>query len=125
MTISNEASYISLGVSILLIVFGQIMIKLGTRTLSFDWNSIPTIFKSVFTNRELMIGLAATLCSPVFYFIALRNIDLSVAFGVNSLNYLLVSAAGWLIFGELFSWKKGIGVLLIVLGVFLISMGGS
>ncbi len=123
MNITQGISYTALFISILFVVIGQIFIKKGALNVELNEKRIIRSLVNIISNKDLLLGLFFAFSSPLFYFIALRNIELSVAYAFNSLNYLLVSLVGILFWNEKISKSKIIGLFLIVIGIIIISYG--
>lgn len=105
--------YISLGISIILGVGGQILLKKGAvESESFikQLFHIPTI-----------IGLSLYVASALLYLIALRRLPVSIAFPSVSLSYVVVAVLGNLVFNEPLGVQQLAGILVIVAGVALLS----
>lgn len=63
-----------------------------------------------------------TFIAPLFYFLALKELDLGVAFAFSSLNYALVMIASILLLKEKISLSKIIGTSIIVIGKLLFNI---
>jgi drug/metabolite transporter (DMT)-like permease len=69
------------------------------------------------------VGACAYGLEIVLYTLALRSVDVSVAFAMGSLSFVAVAAFSRLLLGEKISRLRGAGLLLILAGVAL--MGGE
>ncbi|GGB12661.1 4-amino-4-deoxy-L-arabinose-phosphoundecaprenol flippase subunit ArnF [Agarivorans gilvus] len=67
-------------------------------------------------------GLSCYASSMFCWVIALKRLALSIAYPLLSLSYVVVYLAAvslpWI--GESFSWSKALGVLLILIGIYLV-----
>jgi len=97
-------------------------------TCSFIEGAAQVSFKlsRVHEDRRLIwtvIGFAAYITEVGLYTLALRQIDVTVAFAMGSLSFVVTAALSALILKERISGVRGIGLLLILCGVAL--MGGQ
>lgn len=113
------AEYYFLICMICLTVCGQLLIKVASSKVTLKRGELT--FKTL-TNPWLVSGVLVTFTAPVFYFLALRKIDLSIAFAFSSLNYALVMIASSIFFKEKLSFNKIIGTIIIVAGIILFSI---
>lgn len=74
-------------------------------------------------NPWVISGIVATFLSGVSWLLAMTKFEISYAYPFVSLNYILVMAAGFLLFQESLSVTKIAGSALIVLGIVVISKG--
>jgi len=96
----------------------QGMRKFGEVT--FDNNILITIMK-MFLLPNVIIGLLFYAVSTVFWLIALSKIELSVAYPMLSVGYILLMVLSYFLLNETITVYKVIGTLLVVAGVTLIS----
>jgi multidrug transporter EmrE-like cation transporter len=96
----------------------QGMRKFGEVT--FDENILITISK-MFLLPNVLIGLVLYAVSTVFWLIALSKIELSVAYPMLSIGYILLMILSYFLLNESITAYKVIGTLLIVAGITLIS----
>lgn len=72
-------------------------------------------------NPWVLSGLAATFLSGVAWMMTMTKFDISYAYPFIGLNFVLVPAAGVLLFGEGMSATKLAGTALVVLGIVVIA----
>jgi len=75
------------------------------------------------TNGYILAGVGTYLLATVLWFEVLSTLELSQAFPLMSLSYVLALAVGHLFFGEGLGWEKVSGVVLICAGVTLVGRG--
>lgn len=101
----------------------QIVIKHGLNRLGeLNWSAataISTMFQ-VFTNGWVMSGIIACVISLAAWVVALSKLELSVAYPMVSVSYILTAIAGYYIFNESLSPERLAGILLITTGAFLL-----
>jgi drug/metabolite transporter (DMT)-like permease len=74
-------------------------------------------------NFSVVVGLLLYVASTLFWIFALSGMDLSFAYPVASVQYVLVFLGAWYFFGEIVSWLRLGGMALICLGVGITYMG--
>jgi len=97
-------------------VTGSTLLKIGSRTLSFD-GAILGVIMSYITSPALLAGFAAYAVGAVLWVYCLSQFDLSYVTFVSSFQYILLLAASILIFQEHISLMKWIGCIIIMIGV--------
>jgi len=110
-------------ISVCFNVFGQYSMKQGMQKfgeVTFDHNILTTIMK-MFLLPNVILGLLFYAVSTVFWLIALSKIELSVAYPMLSMGYILLMILSYFLLNETITVYKVIGTLLVVAGVTLIS----
>jgi drug/metabolite transporter (DMT)-like permease len=77
-----------------------------------------------FVNSRLVLGVGLYLGSSIVYALGLRGGQLSVLYPIVSLGYVFTLVWAKLFFGEPFTRFKIAGLGLILVGVFLVGLGG-
>ncbi len=75
----------------------------------------------IFLVPNVIIGLLFYAVSTVFWLIALSKIELSVAYPMLSMGYILLMIISYFLLNESITVYKVVGTLLVVAGVTLIS----
>jgi uncharacterized membrane protein len=78
-----------------------------------------TYFLKLLSNPWILSSFLATGCAALAYLLALQRLDLSRAYPVMSLSFVLVLVFSALLFSEGLSWPKVIGVGLILAGLWI------
>lgn len=102
---------------------GQIFMKTGSAALvghGFDLGFLS----AVASNRMVWLGLACYGASAVTWLMALSKVDLSFAFPMLSLGFVITALYSWLFFGEVLYWNRVLGIALVVTGVLVIAASG-
>ena len=110
-------------ISVFFNVFGQYSMKQGMQKfgeVTFDNNILATIMK-MFLLPNVILGLLFYAVSTVFWLIALSKIELSVAYPMLSMGYILLMIISYFLLNESITVYKVVGTLLVVAGVTLIS----
>lgn len=71
----------------------------------------------------IFMGLALTFLSGLFWMATMVKLDISVAYPISSLGYVLVLFFSWLILGESLTFYKILGSFLIIIGIIVTSQG--
>lgn len=117
----------------LLILFGvllnacaQLLLKAGVTPLgaiSVDFASLLPTALRVLAQWQIVAGLGCYVVSVGVWIMALSRVDVSVAYPMLSLGYVVNALAAWSLFGEVLGPARCAGLLLILAGVFLVSRG--
>ncbi len=115
---------IFIAVSICAGVSGQLVLKrgmsaLGAQTLS-GANVIDVALRMVLS-PWVVGGIAIYVAGTFFWLMVLSRVDLSFAYPMTSLSYLLIVLSAWYFLGESISPLRIAGVMTIVAGVLLIT----
>lgn len=111
--------------SIILGVCGQLFFKKGALHLGqieLQMRQIVTIVTRMLTSPALLLGLACYAGGTFFWIIALSKVDLSYAYPMLSIGYVLVFFLSWWLFGEAVSPIRLLGTIVVCVGVYLISI---
>jgi len=73
------------------------------------------------TEVFVLLGIFLYLISTIFWLAALSRVDLSYAYPMISIGYVLVLVLSWAIFNERLAFIRIAGVILICFGVLLVS----
>jgi drug/metabolite transporter (DMT)-like permease len=77
-------------------------------------------FKTVFTNWSFALsGISVSLAMIIWVYV-LKKYDFSLAYPLVSLSYVFGMLASYFIFHETIYWTRWVGVLIILIGVFLV-----
>lgn len=115
--------YQDIYLAILFNIVGQLSLKwsmLHFKNFSISPFSISKILKLMIAPFSL-IGIMFYAISAIFWMLALTKIELSVAYPMLSIGYILIFFISILLFNEPFKVIRLLGVLLITTGVYLIS----
>lgn len=128
---TRTAAFSCLAASILLSSLAQLSIKvsmvlLAEAMLSGHTGQAVTLVTSILEPSVLIwlaVGLGSYAISLVFWLFAIARLDLSVAYPLLSLSYVLVYlvAISWPVLDEELSWPRSLGILIIGAGVLLVA----
>lgn len=101
---------------------GQFMMKAGINKIgkiSFD-NLLESLLRAV-SSAFVIGGFASYAVSAVLWIVILSRAELSWAFPMVSLSYVLTAIIAPFLLNETFSIQRFVGIIVICVGVFLVS----
>ena len=109
---------------VLLNALAQLLLKIGVTPLgplsvAVD-DALPTTLR-VLSQWPVLGGLACYVVSVGVWIVALSRVDVSVAYPMLSLGYVVNALAAWWLLGEAVGVLRASGVLLILAGVWLVA----
>jgi multidrug transporter EmrE-like cation transporter len=117
----NPLQIIQILVVVVSMAAGQILFKLAAgridRFSATDWKS----YAGLLGNGYLVVGVFVYALTAILWVLVLRSAPLSRAYPFMALSFLLVPAAGPIIFKEPFSWSLPVGGTLILMGIVVIA----
>src|SRR5271157_695447 len=102
--------------------FGQVYLKMGLKNIgSLNLNDILTKkLVSVITDKYVLFGIALYGVATLLWFVVLSNAELSYAYPLIGLSYVVTAVLAKFYFNETISILRWVGILIIVFGAFLI-----
>lgn len=111
-------SYLIAFISIFLGALAQYLLKIGTSQLILIRTSL---IKALFLNIPLLGGLFCYGLSLIFWLYVLSKMELSKAYPMVSLGYVVTLLLGYIFLNEPLSLSKILGVSLIMIGVYFVT----
>jgi multidrug transporter EmrE-like cation transporter len=109
---------------VLLNAGAQLLLKAGVQplgALSVGWhNLLPTTLR-VLQQWPIVAGLACYVISVGVWIVGLSRVDVSIAYPMLSMGYVVNALLAWWLFGEALGPMRWAGLVLILAGVLLIS----
>lgn len=109
-------SYIYVFITIILTVYGQIIIKFRASIHSNSYDGTKFII-AMFLDLWVISGLLAALAASATWMMAVRNTEISLIYPIMALTFILVPALAVACFGESLNNTQIIGLFLIVIGI--------
>jgi len=109
---------------VLLNAFAQITIKQGMRTIglfSFSMKNIIPVGIKVALNPFIIAGLFCYAISIVVWLLVLSRVEVTYAYPLLSIGYIVTAIAGYMFFGENMDFTRWSGIFIICIGVYLIT----
>lgn len=102
----------------------QLLLKAGTNAVGhfhFATENIVPIGWKLATQPAIIGGMACYAISLVVWIMALSRVEVSVAYPMLSVGYVLNAIAAWYFFGEAVSVTRLIGIGVIIIGVYIVA----
>ncbi|MBU1902061.1 MAG: EamA family transporter [Proteobacteria bacterium] len=109
---------------VLLNAFAQLSLKQGMRTIghfAFSVENILPIGTKAILNPFVLTGLLCYVISVIVWLMALSRVDVSYAYPLLSVGYIVTAFAGQMFFQEALGPVRWAGILIICIGVLLIT----
>ena len=103
----------------LFLASGQVFLKLAMMRMdkfSFTWK----FFREAAQNWPFAACGLSMLMATLLWLYILKHFEFSVAYPLTSISYIIGMAAAILVFHEAIPYTRWIGVILIMVGVFLV-----
>lgn len=116
--------WVAFSLSSVCVVSGHLMIKAGLNTLTAAGNAPAGVIGRVahaVMQPEVVGGLLIYCFGTVCWMVAVSQKDISFLYPLSSVNYVLVVVASAVLFAEVISTKRALGVALIVVGMILLN----
>jgi multidrug transporter EmrE-like cation transporter len=109
---------------VLLNAAAQLLLKAGTNNIGqFDFviaNAVPIGLK-VAAEPHILGGLLCYVVSVVVWILALSRVEVSIAYPMLSIGYVVNAAAAYFLFGEAVSVQRLTGIGIIIVGVYVVA----
>jgi len=112
-------------VGILMGVIAQLVMKLGMKRHGKVSLSLKRIHRDIFRiyfNPFVILGVSFYLLSFFIWIFVISKIDLSYAYPLVSINFVLIALFSKIFFKEKVSNKRWLSIVIILLGVILVTM---
>ena len=112
-------------IAISLNAVGQILLKAGTTSIGVfhvTLKGLPALLWTIIKSPYIDLGIFCYCLSLLFWLWVLSRVPVSVAYPMLSIGYIFSIFAGYIFFGEPITLLKVCGVLIIMLGVYLVSV---
>ena len=110
---------------VLLNACAQVLLKAGTNALggaiSLTVGNAFETFVRVATQLPILAGLACYALSLVVWIMGLSRTDVTIAYPMLSLGYVIAAAGAWLFLGETISPQRLVAIGVIMVGVVLLA----
>lgn len=120
----NLLSFSLVMLGVLLNAVAQLLLKAGTNAIgAFEFsgaNIVPVGWK-ITTSPYILSGIGCYVVSVVVWILALSRVEVSIAYPMLSVGYVLNAVAAWYLFGEAVTPMRLLGIGVIILGVFIVA----
>ena len=120
----NTISFSLILTGVLLNAAAQLLLKAGTNVVGqFEFsmeNALPVGMRLA-TEPHILGGMLCYVVSLVVWSMGLSRVEVSVAYPMLSIGYVINAVAAWYLFGESVSALRLAGIGFIIVGVFLVA----
>ena len=116
--------YFIVFICVILNVISQLLLKMGMNGIGyFEYNvsSLMSIGLRAATNPGIIFGLFLYGLSFVLWLVVLSRLEVSLAYPLLSIGYIIMPFVSYLFLGETLSLNRLIGICIIIAGVCLVS----
>lgn len=109
---------------VLLNAGAQLLLKAGTNAVGhfeFTGANIVPVGWRLATEPHIAGGIACYVISVVVWILALSRTEVSIAYPMLSIGYVVNALAAWWLFGEAVTPARLLGIGVIILGVFVVA----
>ena len=120
----NATSFSLLMTGVLLNAGAQLLLKAGTNSVGvfeFSRDNLVPVGWRLATEPHIVGGLACYVISVVIWVMALSRVEVSVAYPLLSIGYVVNAIAAWYLFGEAVTPMRLAGIGVIIVGVCLVA----
>jgi multidrug transporter EmrE-like cation transporter len=109
---------------VLLNAAAQLLLKAGTNAIgAFDFSvrELGAVAPRVALEPHILGGLFCYVVSVVVWIMALSRVEVSVAYPMLSIGYVVNAIAAWYLFGEAVTGTRLAGIAFIIVGVVIVA----
>jgi len=120
----NLLSFGLILLGVLLNAGAQLLLKAGTNAVghfAFSRDNILPVGWQLATEPHIMGGLTCYVISVVVWIMALSRVEVSIAYPMLSIGYVVNAIAAWYLFGEALGVARLTGIGIIILGVYVVA----
>ena len=117
-------SFSLLMLGVFLNALAQLLLKAGTNAVGqfeFSAGNIVPVGMKLALEPHIMSGMACYVVSLVVWIMGLSRVEVSIAYPMLSVGYLLNAVAAWYLFGEAVSVTRLVGIGIIIIGVYIVA----
>jgi drug/metabolite transporter (DMT)-like permease len=114
--------------AILLSTTGELLFKIGMNRIGgfdFTGSGVRGVLPRVLRSPYIWLGFIGFGLGAVFWLAVLSRVPLSIAYPFLALSYFVVVIEAWLFLRERVTWKRMLGVTIIVVGVVVVGVSGT
>jgi multidrug transporter EmrE-like cation transporter len=120
----NAVTFSLILCGVLLNALAQLLLKAGVNAIgafAFSRDNLIPVGIKLATQIPILAGLACYVVSVVVWILGLSRVDVSVAYPMLSLGYVVNAAAAWWLFGEQVTPERALGIGVILVGVYIVA----
>ena len=120
----NALSFALVLFGVLLNAAAQLLLKAGTNAIGqfeFSVANLAPIGWKVATQPHILGGLTCYAVSVVVWIMALSRVEVSIAYPMLSIGYVVNALAAYVLFGEAVGVQRLVGIGIIIIGVYIVA----
>ncbi len=109
---------------VLLNAAAQLLLKAGTNAIGhfqFSAANVLPIGWKIATQPYIVGGLSCYVVSVAIWILALSRVEVSIAYPMLSVGYVVNAVAAYFLFGEAVGVQRLVGIGIIILGVYVVA----
>jgi multidrug transporter EmrE-like cation transporter len=109
---------------VLLNACAQLLLKAGVKAvgqIELSGEHMWRAAQSLAFEPHILGGLVCYVASVVVWILALSRVEVSIAYPMLSIGYIVTALAAWYLFGEGLTTMRVAGILVIIVGVYLVA----
>ena len=120
----NALSFSLILSGVLLNAAAQLLLKAGTNAVghfAFSAENLIPVGLKLALEPHILGGIACYVVSLVVWIMALSRVEVSIAYPMLSIGYVINALIAWHFFGESVNAMRMTGIGVIIIGVFLVA----
>ncbi|MEK7835353.1 MAG: SMR family transporter [Pseudomonadota bacterium] len=120
----NAISFSLLMTGVLLNAGAQLLLKAGTNAVgvfAFSSDNLVPVGWKLATEPHIVGGLGCYVLSVIVWILALSRVEVSIAYPMLSIGYVVNALAAWYLFGEAVTLTRLAGIGIIIVGVYIVA----
>jgi len=120
----NVISFGLIITGVLLNAIAQLALKASVREMGeikLSLNGAWPVTQQLMLEPSLWLGLLCYGISVIIWILALSRVDVTIAYPMLSIGYIVNALFAWLLFGESLSLERLVGIGVIILGVYILA----
>ena len=120
----NTISFSLVLTGVLLNAAAQLLLKAGTNAVGhfeFHLDNLVPVGLKLALEPHILGGMVCYVVSLVVWIMGLSRVEVSVAYPMLSIGYVLNAIAAWYLFGEALSVMRLTGIGIIIIGVYVVA----
>lgn len=120
----NLSTFAFILAGVLLNALAQLLLKAGTNALGVIHITSENWFDTgikVASQLPIMAGMLCYVVSLVVWIIGLSRTDVTIAYPMLSLGYVIAAFGAWMFLGEVISLQRVVAIAVIMVGVALLA----
>lgn len=120
----NLVSFALVFTGVMLNAAAQLLLKAGVKEVGVIQLTPSTLFSAglkLALEPHILGGLTCYVVSVVVWILALSRVQVSIAYPMLSLGYVVTAFAAWALMGESVNAMRMTGIAVIIVGVYLVA----